>query len=221
MKKLAVGGGNFNSKKEMLGFAFDRVKQTVHLPQAKTLANIKETHKMLSRKTVPLKQLQMLVGKLRHGSIILRAAKGFFSPINDAMRGNPKLIGLSPNSEVLITLENLISLLQLLTSRPTHVQELVPKTPCLAGYHDAVAEGAGGVWFLLRNHTPPLVWRKEFPADIATDLVSKDTLHSRLTNSDLELAMEILAVGVALDHINNLKHTTWHNVQQHTDSQLD
>jgi hypothetical protein len=77
-KKLAAGVGNFNSEKEMIGFTFNRVKQTVHLPQAKALAYIKETHKMLQRKTVPLKQLQMLVGKLRHASIILPATKGFF-----------------------------------------------------------------------------------------------------------------------------------------------
>ncbi len=122
VKKVAAGDRNFNSKKEMIGFAFNGVKQTVHLPQAnKTLAYIKETHKMLRRKTVPLKQLQMLVGKLRHASMILPTAKGFFSPINDAMWGSPKLIGLSANSEVRKALEDLISLLQLLTSRPTHV----------------------------------------------------------------------------------------------------
>jgi hypothetical protein len=36
----------------------------------------------------------MLVGKLWHASIIFPEAKGFFSPLNDAMRGSPKLIGL-------------------------------------------------------------------------------------------------------------------------------
>ncbi len=47
-----------------------------------------------------MKKLQMLVGKLRHASIIFPAAKGFFSPLTDAMQGNPKLIGLGANSEV-------------------------------------------------------------------------------------------------------------------------
>ncbi len=32
--------------------------------------------------------------KFRHASIILPTAKGFFSPLNDTMCGNPKLIGL-------------------------------------------------------------------------------------------------------------------------------
>ncbi len=63
-KKLAAGDGNFDSRKEMIGFVFDGVKQTVHLPPAKASAYVKETHTMLRRKTVPLKKLQMLVGKL-------------------------------------------------------------------------------------------------------------------------------------------------------------
>ncbi len=145
VKKLIAGDGNFNSKKEMIGFAFNRVKQTVHLPRAKAVAYIKEMHKMLRRKTVPLKQLQMLVGKLRHASIILLVAKGVFLPINSAMRGNPKNIGLGADSETWKALEDLISLLHLLSSRPTHVQELVPEMPHFAGYHDAAAKGAGGV----------------------------------------------------------------------------
>ncbi len=131
MKKLVVGDGNFTTTKDLIGFAFNGVKQTVHLPKAKALAYIKEMHRMLRRKTVPLKQLQMLVGKLRHASIILPAVKGFFSPINNAMQGSPKLVGLGANSELQKALEDLISLLRLLSSRPTYIQELVPAMPHL------------------------------------------------------------------------------------------
>ena len=205
-KKLAAGDGNFNTKKEMIGFSFDGVKRTVQLPLVKAKAYITETHTMLRRKTVPLKKLQMLVGKLRHAAIILPAAKGFFTPLNDAMRGSPKIIGLGIHSEVRRALLDLISLLHLLSSRPTHVRELVPDMPTYAGYHDAAAEGAGGVWFSLVDDTPPAVWREAFPADIAAEVVSEDTPHGRLTNSDLELAAEVLAVGIALDRITNTKH---------------
>ncbi len=129
----------------MIGFVFDGVKCTVHLPPATAAAYIKETHNMLRQKTVPLKKLQTLVGKLCHALIILPAARGFFSPLNDAMRGNPKLISLGANSEVRGALKVLISLLHLLSSRQTHVRELVPDVPHHAGYHNAAAEGAGGV----------------------------------------------------------------------------
>ena len=59
------------------------------------------------------------------------------------------IIGLGLHSEVRRALLDLISLLRLLSSRPTHVRELVPDMPMYAGYHDAAAEGAGGVWFSL------------------------------------------------------------------------
>ncbi len=205
-KKLAAGDGNFDTKKEMIGLVFDGFKCTVHLPPAKAAAYIKETHTMLWRKMAPLKNLQMLVGKQWHTSIILPVAKGFFLPLNDAMRGSPKLIGLGANSEVRRALEDLISLTHLLSSQPTHVHELVLDMPHHAGYHNAAAGGAGGVWFSFCDDTPPVVWRENFPEDIASEVVSVDTPNGRLTNSDLELAVEILAVGVALEQVNS-KHT--------------
>jgi hypothetical protein len=89
--------------------------------------------------------------------IILQAAKGFFTPINAAMQGNPKIIGLGENSEARVALEDIISLLRILSLRPTHVRELVPDMPHYVGYHDAAAEGACGVWFLLVDDMPPQV----------------------------------------------------------------
>ncbi len=52
--KLLKGDGNFESKKDMIGFSFDGIKQTVHLPPAKATAYIRETHRILRRKLVPL-----------------------------------------------------------------------------------------------------------------------------------------------------------------------
>jgi hypothetical protein len=92
--KLEKGDGDYTSDKEMIGFLFGGIKQTVRLPHAKAAAYIKETHRILHRKSVPLKVLQTLVGKLRHASIILPAARFFFTPINAAMRGGLKTIGL-------------------------------------------------------------------------------------------------------------------------------
>jgi hypothetical protein len=163
-------------------------------------------HTLLWHKTVPLKKLQMLVGKLRHALIILPVAKGFFSLINDAMGGSPKLTGISADSEVRGALKDLISLVHLLSSQPTHICELVLDMPHHAGYHNATAEGAGGVWFSLCDNTLPVVWREEFPADIAQEVVSVDTSNGRLTNLDLELAAKVLAVGVALEQ-RTTKHT--------------
>jgi hypothetical protein len=99
-KKLLQGDGHFQSKKDMIGFIFDWVKCTEHLPPAKVKAYIKEIHHILRQKSIPLKTLQGVVGKIRHASIILPAVHGFFTPINAAMRGSPKSVGLGANSVV-------------------------------------------------------------------------------------------------------------------------
>lgn len=204
--KLLKGDGNFESKKDMIGFSFDGIKRTVHLPPKKAAAYIRETHRLLRRKSVPLKLLQSVVGKLRHASIILPAARGFFTPINAAMKGSPKKIILGAKSEVRAALEDLCTLLRILASRPTHVKELVPDMPQYVGYHDAAADGAGGVWFSLLDNMYPTVWRVEFPQDITSEVVSDNNPEGRLTNSDLELAAEVMAVAVALSVAPKVKH---------------
>jgi hypothetical protein len=127
-------------------------------------------------------------------------------PINAAMRGSPKSVGLGANSEVQAALEDMCSLLHLLLSRPTHVRELVPDMPHYMGYHDAATAGAGEVWFSLTNNMPPFVWRSAFPPAIESEVVSDNNLDGRLTNSDLELAAEVLAVGVVLATAPEVKH---------------
>ena len=170
--KLGKGDENLTSDKEMAGFIFDGIKWTVRLPPAKAVAYIKETHRLPRQKSVPLKALQTLVGKLRHASGILPAAQGFFTPINAAMRGGLARIGLGKRSDIRAALNDLCSLIRVLGLRPTHVWEILIDMPCYVGYHDAAAEGVGGVWFPLGHAMPPLVWRLAFPPDIAQDVVS-------------------------------------------------
>jgi hypothetical protein len=78
--------------------------------------------------------------------------------------------------------------------------------PQYVGYHDAAVDRAGGVWFSLVNNMSLVVWRAAFPQDIASEVVSDDNPEGRLTNSDLELAAEVMAVGVALAVAPNIKH---------------
>jgi hypothetical protein len=54
----------------------------------------------------------------------------------------------------------------------------------------------------------PLVWREGFPKDIALDVVSEDNPEGGITNSDLKLAAEVLAIGVILDQAPGIKHAS-------------
>jgi hypothetical protein len=78
--------------------------------------------------------------------------------------------------------------------------------PQYVGYHDAAAEGAGGVWFSLRDNMSPTVWRVAFPHDIKSEVITDNNPTGLLTNSDLELAAEVMAVGVALNVARTIKH---------------
>ena len=78
--------------------------------------------------------------------------------------------------------------------------------PRYVGYHDMAAEGAGGVWFSLMDHMPPLVWCKCFPPDITSDMVTDANPAGSITNLDLELAAEVLVIRVILKQAPNIKH---------------
>jgi hypothetical protein len=122
------------------------------------------------------------------------------------MKGSSKHIILGTHSKIRAALEDLCTLLRILASRPTHVQELLPDMPHYVGYHNAAADGIKGVWFFLVDNMPPVVWRVAFPHDIASVVVSDDNPAGCLTNSDLELVAEVMAVGIALAITSNIKH---------------
>jgi hypothetical protein len=153
-KKLDLGNGDYTSKKDIIGFTFDGIKRTFHLPPAEATAFIKVTHGLLCRTLAPLKTLQTLL--VNSGMRPLFACS-FFSPINAAMHGGGKKIGLGQSSDIRSALGDLSCLLRLLSAQPTHVCELVIDMLCYVGYHDAAAEGADGVRFSLIHDMPPLV----------------------------------------------------------------
>jgi hypothetical protein len=78
--------------------------------------------------------------------------------------------------------------------------------PRYAEYHDAAAEGAGGLWFSLAHEMQPVVWRLLFPCNVSDEVVSFNNPRGRLTNSDLELAAEVLGVGVLLAEAPVITH---------------
>ncbi len=122
------------------------------------------------------------------------------------MQGGLKKIGLGQRLDIRAALNDLCSLIRILGLRPTHVWEIVIDMPRYVGYHDAMAKGAGGVWFHLGHAMPPVVWCLAFPPDIAQDVISLSIPKSLITNSDLELAAEFLAIGVLLAKAPVIKH---------------
>jgi hypothetical protein len=189
-KKLEKGDARFDVEKEILGFMINGAERTVRLSETKAQSIANDITRLLRKSKVPLKRFRSLLGRLQHAARILPAAKGMFSPLNKATKGNPPQVGVGKKSEARAALLDLRHLILTLASRPTHVSELVEYEPELAGTCDASATGAGGVW--VGYNVQPSVWRMEWPDDVV-DLYRT----GKLTNSDLEMAAVLLQYLVA------------------------
>jgi hypothetical protein len=192
LKKLMKGDARWNHEKELLGFIVNGATKTVRISDAKAADIVGEIRKILKKKHVQLKRYRRIVGKLRHVALILPGLKGLFSPINAALQGDPKVIGIGQHSELRAALLDMAHLVSTLATRPTHVKELVPGDDHFTGYCDACAAGAGGVWLSGDLSIAPTVWRIQFSAEISSQVVSDDNPRGRLTNSDLEMAALLL-----------------------------
>jgi hypothetical protein len=89
---------------------------------------LKEVKAILKKRRVPLKRFRSIAGRVQHAARILPAAKAFFTPMNNALKGAPAFIGLPRNGEIRNALLDFASVIRDLASRPTHVNELVQKS---------------------------------------------------------------------------------------------
>ncbi|KAI2511269.1 adenylate kinase [Fragilaria crotonensis] len=206
-KKLEAGDAQWAHTKELLGFVFNGKDRTVHLTQRKAAGIADDTAKLLKKNRAALQKFQSIVGKMRHVTTILPAARGLFTPLNRALRGNPKVISLSAHGEVRAALLDLRQLVLKLADRPTHVNEiLLHGAPAYIGYCDASGFGAGGVWFSGTEPLPETVWRLQWPRDITAAIISESNPTGKLTNSDLEMAAVVLHLSVLESVVPSLRH---------------
>jgi hypothetical protein len=186
-RKLKQGDARWDTKKEILGYWLDGVDRTVQLPPSRAVDLLKEAKSILRKQRVPLKRFRQIAGRLQHAARILPAARSFFTPLNNALKGLPPFIGLSREGQIRIALIDISGVIRDLASRPTQVNKLVQGPLDYIGYCDASAWGAGGVWFGGRKRLHPVVWRVQWPKDITAAVVSDSNPTGTPTNSDLEM----------------------------------
>jgi hypothetical protein len=200
-KKMLKGDGRWDPNKEILGYLLNGIDRTIQLPPDRATNLLREIRNVLKKQRIPLKRFRSIAGRLQHAARILPAARAFFTPINFALRGLPAFIGLSRHGEVRHALIDIAAVIRELASRPTHVSELVQGHLCHIGYCDASAFGAGGVWFGGTKAMHPIVWRVQWPSDIASNVVSDKNPKGSITNSDLEMAGVLLQEAVLEAHL--------------------
>ena len=111
-------------------------------------------------------------------------------------------------------LDDFLHLFKDVANGPTPIAELVPLLASVVGHHDTSRLGAGGVWFV-PNHVSrrlgyklgPVVWRYKWPASIKQQLVTEDNPNGTITNSDLELAGDLLHLQALVQYCDVRERT--------------
>ena len=189
MKKLLAGDAYLSTRKVVLGWIIDTVKQTLELPPHR-VARLQTIFDSLRGKTrISESTWHKVLGELRSMSIGIPGSRGLFSLLQEGLRHTDRhRIRITP--EMRDQLSDFEHLAATLTSRPTELAELVPDHPIAVGPHDASGAGMGGAWLpaTTHSHIAPTIWRAKFPPHIQARLVSHSNPHGDITNSDLELA---------------------------------
>ena len=193
LKKLLKGDGSWNTRKLVLGWIIDTIRQTIELPahRKESLAQIFTDLK--GAKRVSNKSWMSILGKLRFVSVAIPGSAGLFCALQLALtKANGNRIRI--NRSLRAHLDTFASLAASLCDRPTYLAEIVPEEPALLGATDACKHGMGGVYFDSTGRA--IVWRCPFPQDIQDNLVSVDNPAGTLTNSDLEQAALLAQISL-------------------------
>ena len=193
LKKLQEGEGLWEVRKEILGWIMDGATRCIELAEKKQHAILRELKTVLRLKRgVPFKRVEKVVGKLHHAAIGIPAGKALFGPVNRLMSVRPKRVLWDRCPDVAEALRDWKQLIREAAKQPTHVNELVAGEADYIAAVDASGEGAGGVWLPGARELAPIVWRVRWPQEVRDRLVTADNRNGDITNSDLEMAAEVL-----------------------------
>jgi len=198
--------------KEVLGRVIDGSTRCIELAQKKQKFILNELKTVTRMKGVQFKRFEKLNGKLRHASIAVSAGKYLFGPLNRILAIKPKTVFWSRCPGAKAALTDWWQLLLETAREPTHVRELVLGLVDWKGTFDALGEGAGGVWLPGIQKIAPVVWRLWWPQAIRSRLVTFDNPNGDITNSDFEMAAEMLGWLVLKGSVDTLG--TCRGVQQ-------
>ena len=223
MKKFLAGDAHLSTRKVILGWLLDTVKQTIELPQHR-IDRLQQIFDSLRGKTrVSTRTWHKILGELRSMSIGIPGSRGLFSLLQEGLRHTDKYrLRITPEMrDQLADFEHLASTLR---DRPTELAELVTDHPIAVGPHDASGLGMGGVWLpsTTQSNIRPTLWREPFPRHIQDRLVSWANPAGDITNSDLELAGMLAQQDVLTQLVNcrgrtilplgdNIASVVWHH----------
>ena len=100
LKRLEDGEGEWDVRKEILGWVFDGARRCIELPIKKLDAIITEVKMILRMQAIPYKRFERLVGKLRHAAIGLPTGRILCTPFNRTVAAQPNMVNLGSKGAV-------------------------------------------------------------------------------------------------------------------------
>ena len=217
-KKL-VKEGAWESSKTILGWLINGITQTIRLPQEKCDALIKLLkHKFILNKSISIKDLQSIQGKLQFASIGIPLGKPLLGPIDQKLAralANPNIKSIKIGKELDDYSRNWRAILKLMRSRPSHANELImQETNAFRGLVDASGWGCGGVWFSGTKNLTPIVWYYRWNAEVCEQLCTAENPEGPITISDLKLCgifiqWLVLEQAVGLEPLKHQSPAIW------------
>ena len=128
-KKL-IEVGTWETHKEILGWMLDGITRTISLPQPKCDKILLELKAIRHSKCVPFNRLEKLKGKLTFAAITIQVGKPLLGQVDKilAIANKDNFNNITVNTIVKQYCTTWTSLLKLMSSRPTHVRKLTPRT---------------------------------------------------------------------------------------------
>ena len=198
ISKLDKGDAKWSTRKCLLGWIIDTIRETIELPEHRRLRLLDILSNLLSLRRVSLKAWQQSLGEIRSMILALPGGQGFFSSLYTGLAPSTS----TTDSRVKLTRPILDSLLDLqylatdLAARPTRIGEVVDSLPVAYSAADASGLGMGGVWLSTDPSFNPIIWRSTFDPAVVTRLVTSTNRTGTVSNSDLELAAQIATLDV-------------------------
>ena len=212
LKKLLQGDGSWHTRKHLLGWIVDSLRQTLELSARRKLELAKIFSSLCQAKRVSHKRWERLLGKLRWLATAIPGSQGLLGALQLALNR-------SSGNRIRITRElkdhiyELSRLSASLNTRPTYLPEIIPQEPTLLGATDAAKPGMGGIFYDSEGNA--YVWRQPFSPELQECLVSEANPKGTVTNSDLEHAALLAQVSLMADH-HNVRYATLLNCSDNT-----
>ena len=112
-----------------------------------------------AKRGVPFKSFRKILGKMRRALQGIPGSNGLFSPFNQVLAREPKMVWFKPGGELAAALRDWRALFKHALSEPTYVKQLIrDPDPDLGGIVDALGEGVGGVVFGMKRGCAPTVF---------------------------------------------------------------